>query len=377
MVNRRRILYLAASSRWNGTGKYVQELALYAVRLNFDVAVSGARHGALIERLGALDIPYFEMRSFWSVLAILFRFRPHILHTADPRSAVIGGLAFLVYRIVFLRFDSANIHTVRGWTFTEPRGRLNRMLRKAAERMRCLLCDTIILLSRADHQTALEYRIAPKRKLTVVPPGIDPRGVAVLARDEARAKLLETEFRDRIVIGTIGEFIRIKGHRYLLEAFASLKYAFHERDPRRAPLLHLLLIGTGGAFEELRRKAEILKIENDITFVANAASASPYCSAFDIFVLPSLAGASSYTLLEAALAKLPVIATDVGGNPDIIKHDKTGLLIPPRNAGKIAAGIERLIANPEFACRLGSGLHEHVVKNFALSESLSKTFTLY
>ncbi|MBI1957143.1 MAG: glycosyltransferase, partial [Candidatus Niyogibacteria bacterium] len=292
MVNRRRILYFTASPRWNGTAKYLQELALHAARLNFDVALAGEGQGALANRLGALDIQYFEIRGFPTLFGLLCRLRPHILHTADPRSAVVGGLAFLAYRILFLRFDSASIHTVRGWMFGESRGRWGRMMQKMMTRAWCRLFNTIILLSRADLQTALEYRLAPKRKWIVIPPGIDPKNTAILTPDEAREKVLETECRDRIIIGTIGEFSPVKGHRYLLEAFASLKYAAHEHAPHRTLPIHLLLIGSGGASGELKKKAETLKIENDVTFVTNAAPAHPYLAAFDIFILPSLASGS-------------------------------------------------------------------------------------
>lgn len=377
MVNRRRILYLISASRWNGTSTYIHALALHAVRLNFDVMVAVNRRGPLIARCAAHDIPRCEAGGFWGVLGILFRFRPHVLHTADTRSAAIGGLAFFVYRMLFLRFDAISIHTIRSWAFTEPSNRARRVVRKFMARALCGFPDTLILLSRADHQTALEYRIAPKNKLTIIPLGIDPESIALLSRDEARAKLLEAEFRDRIVIGMVGEFSNHKGHRYLLEAFASLKHSFREHRPQRTSPIHLLLIGSGDVLPELKKKAEILRIENDMTFVANAIPASPYLAAFDIFVLPSLCDGLPYALLEAGAAALPVIATDFGGNPDVIQHEKTGLLVPPGNAGKIAAGIMRLIATPEFAGGLATRLRDHVSKNFALKESLAKTFSLY
>ena len=74
---------------------------------------------------------------------------------------------------------------------------------------------------------------------------------------------------------------------------------------------------------------------------------------------------------------LPVIATDVGGNSDIIKQGVTGLLIPPANSGKIASAIERFITDSEHARELGPQLREHIVRHFRFDDMISRTLALY
>ena len=118
-------------------------------------------------------------------------------------------------------------------------------------------------------------------------------------------------------------------------------------------------------------------MENKVFLIENLIPAAPYLKAFDIFVLPSLKEGLPYTLLEAGLAGLAVIATDVGGNPEIIENKKTGLLVSPANADEIADAIKFLIENPAVSKNLSLNLRQKILQEFSLERMVNETLKIY
>ncbi len=109
-------------------------------------------------------------------------------------------------------------------------------------------------------------------------------------------------------------------------------------------------------------------------FVANAYQ---YLLAFDVFVLPSVKEGLPYVLLEAGAASLPVVASNVGGIPDIVSNHYSGLLVAPKNANELADRLEELLKNPELRKQFGEALHDHVQKDFSLPKMVANTAELY
>ena len=105
--------------------------------------------------------------------------------------------------------------------------------------------------------------------------------------------------------------------------------------------------------------------------------AAPYLKAFDIFVLPSLKEGLPYTLLEAGLAGLPVIASNVGGIPEIIENNKTGLLASAANIYEIARAIKKLIEDKNLSENLAKNLRQKIISEFSFKKTIKKTLNVY
>ncbi len=105
--------------------------------------------------------------------------------------------------------------------------------------------------------------------------------------------------------------------------------------------------------------------------------AAKYLKAFDIFVLPSVKEGLPYAILEAMAAGLPIVATKVGGIPEMITDGESGLLVPPKNPEALATAIEKLIAAPELRARLGQNAAAVADAKFSLQEMLQKTRQIY
>lgn len=401
MVKRKKILYLITKSVWGGAGKYVFDLATHALSSNFEVKVAaglsfaqgfGFRptkwpsadevggQGALFKKLQDKNIPYFEIqglgrdvkilndiRAFFQILKILFYFKPDILHASSPKAAGLGGLAFLIYKFLTFRFNAKSIYTIHGWVFNEPRPRWQRFILRNASRLICFFYNRVIVLAQSEYEIAKRLWILPTHKMIVIHNGIDPASISFLSKKEVR-RVLDIP-GDCIAIGTVGELTKNKGYTYFIDAIKLLQATNYK--------LQAILIAWGEEYNNLKLKIENLKLDDKVFLLTDISPASPYIKAFDIFVLSSLKEGLPYTLLEAGLAKLPVIATNVGGNPDIIENEETGLLVPQANPEALAEAIERLLNDVNLRQELAKNLHEKILSDFSQKEMLQKTFALY
>ena len=135
-----------------------------------------------------------------------------------------------------------------------------------------------------------------------------------------------------------------------------------------------------GEGEERKNLEDIIKkngLENSVFLVGNMENASSYLKAFDIFTLTSITEALPYAILEAGKAEVPIIASNVGGIPEIITAGQTGVLIPPENAEATAEAISSLMANGLEREILGRNLETFVRNNFSLEQMVEKTVALY
>ena len=144
-----------------------------------------------------------------------------------------------------------------------------------------------------------------------------------------------------VVIGTVANLLPIKGYDVMLEAMPFIH--------AQAPHTHYLIIGTGeNAYEQrLRRQVKQLGLEEYVHFLGFQPDVSPYLSALDVYVQPSRMEGLGIAMLEAMAMNKPVVATDVGGIPDVVRHQHTGLLVKPDDAKALAQAVFALLSDPE------------------------------
>ena len=385
----KKILFIITKSVWGGAQKYVFDMATSLPKDQFEPIVAGGGKGIMAEKIISAGLPYLEIKSFqrdinfwkeifsfFEILKILFKTKPDIVHVSSSKAGGTAGVAILFYTAIkkavkpfrmtspydregekasplsdnYLavkppRGGLTAIFTVHGWAFLESRPRWQISLIKLASKITCLFYDKVICVSQNDYNEAIKNKIAPARKLTVIHIGINPADYNFLSKKEARAQLrdsvsklgLETE---SLVIGTIGEATKNKGHKYLIEASKK--------------------------FPDIK-----------LNIISNIPNASKYLKNFDIFVLPSLKEGLPYAVLEAGLAGLPVIASNVGGIPEIIENGKEGLLIPPADPEELSVAIKKLIKDKTLCENLAKNLREKIQKEFSLEKMLEQTISLY
>ena len=342
----KKILFIITKSVWGGAQKYVHDLAVNLPRDKFNPVVVGGGYGVMAEKLKTADIEYLSIKSFqrdvsffkdflafFEILSILFKIKPDIIHVSSSKAGGIVGAVICIYKsinfLVANGYPLVAIFTIHGWAFLEQRPKWQNWLIKFFSKLTCLFYDKVICVSENDYKVGLKYKIAPAKKMVAIHNGINPADYNFQERTEK-------EF----TVGTIGESTKNKGHEYLTEA--------------------------GKYFPDIKFK-----------IISNIPDAANYLKNFDIFVLPSLKEGLPYTILEAGLAKLPVIATNVGGIPEIIKDGEAGLLVPPANSEELANAIKKLTNNPNLREKLADNLHQKITQEFTLSKMLTATITAY
>lgn len=380
---KRRILYIITKSVWGGAAKYVFDLATHLPNDQFKVFVAAGDKGRFAQQIMEQKIPYYritnfqrtinplkDLFAFFEILSLLFQLKPDIIHTNSSKAGGIVGLAGWIYRILTNR-QIKLIFTAHGWALSEDRPQWQIKLIKLSSQLTALFYDKIICVSDFDRQMAIKNKIASANKLVTIHNGIDLATISFIPREKAQQKILSNKAlpADRLVIGTIAEWTKNKGLIYLLEAVKQIKQPFD-----------LVLIGSGENpdKEKMYRLTEKYKNIHLIEFVPEAINhIVDYLKAFDIFVLPSIKEGLPYTIIEAMAAQLPIIATDVGGIPEMIIDQENGLLIQPKNSQQLAEKITYLLDNPEIAKQLAQKAKQKAEKEFNLEKMVRQTKELY
>lgn len=341
-----------------GTEHQMTELICRLDPSVFTVYVACLRdEGPLRARVDAAGIPVteFPLRGFKSAGAVrqLFRFagwcgerQIQVLQTADFYGNVFAltgaALAGVPVRIGSRR----NIVT--------PERTAGQAL---LQRLCCQLAHRVVANSAAAAERLIEEG-TPDWKVVRIANGID------VARFPTAP-----ETSRRRVITTVANLRPGKGHDVLLKAAA--------RVLRRVPDARFHIVGDGPRRQELERLASVLRISGQVRFFGRCDRVPKVLGESDIFAFPSFMEASPNAVLEAMAAGLPVVATRVGGVPEIIDHDRNGLLVAPRDDRALAAALLRLIDRPTLATRLGHAARRTVETRFSFDRMAGEFESLY
>jgi len=373
MFNKKKILFLITKANWGGTQKYVFDIA--SELKNYEVAVAhGEPSGELIEKLEIKNIPTIKIKNLNRDVKILdelkvainlwkiFRQeRPEIIHL---NSSKIGGLGALIGRMVGIK---KIIFTAHGWAFNENRNWLSKTIIKFLSWLTIVLAHQTIVINQQEYNQVINWPFITKNKLTLIYNGIKP--IYFLNRNEAREYFKDKIKDNNLVIGTISELHKNKGLKYAIKSFHQLT--------KEHKNIKFIIIGEGEEREYLEKKIKKYNLENSVFLVGEIKEASQYLKAFDIFLLSSLKEGLPFVLLEAGLAKLPVVTTKVGGIPEIIKNDFSGILVGKKENDKIKDVLEQLIVNQEKRRQLGENLNMTIKNKFSFGKMFEATKEIY
>lgn len=375
MTKPTKILYLITKSNWGGAGKYVYDLALEAANRGFEVTVAAGKpsgEGELLTRLqqaGIRTIPLpsvkrdiqflGEFNNLWQLIKLLKRERPDIIHLNSSKIGGLGSLAGRLARVPKIIF------TGHGWAFNEERFFLSQWLIGLSHWVTILLTHQTIAVSKQTAKQLLKFPWV-KNKITTIYNGLDTP--QFLDKKEARVKL-SPEDQDTIWLGTIAELHKNKGLDILLLAFKQVL--------ARVGGLSLIIMGEGEERENLARLITKLNLTNNVRLLGRVERAATYLPALDLFILPSRTEALPYAVLEAGAAGLPVIASRVGGIPEIIVDEQSGLLVTAGNYKDLGLAIEKLLTHKDLAKKYGENLKNKITTEFTQKSMLDQTFALY
>lgn len=374
-----KILYCLTKSNWGGAQRHVFDLAMAMKTGRHEVFAVVGGEGLLKEKLEKAGIYTYSIGalgrdisigkdagSFKELYSIIKEKRPDVLHLHSTKMTGLGSAAGRLLGVKSI------IQTIHGWAFNEDRPWYERLIIRIFSWTTMVLCHTTVLISKREYDQAARFPFI-KNKLVLIPLGIQlPVFMSIDGAKQFFAKKIGMEFGDfdrKILVGTVAELHRNKGLPYLLEAASKVL----ENHPNSL----FIIVGEGEERQQLEKEISNLGLENAIKLLGYVENSSEYFKAFSIFVLPSIKEGLPYTILEAGSASLPVVATIVGGIPEIIDDMKSGILVQPKNGKELAHAISFLIEHPEERRAYGSALHEKVLKDFSIEKMISETEKVY
>lgn len=220
-----------------------------------------------------------------------------------------------------------------------------------------------------DLQRFLEERIGiPHDRITVIHNGVD----MLPQRSSDQIRQLRSEFgigEDAFLLGIVGSLYPVKGHAYLFKALGPVLAQY--------PETRLLVIGQGELEQTLKQQVANLGIDKAVSFLGLRNDVPRLLPVLDLFVLPSLSEGLSVALLEAMSAGVPVLASNVGGNPEIVIDGETGYLAPPERSEELSARILELVRNWKLTQSCGERGREWVAQEFTTARMLERYQNLY
>ena len=350
-----KILYVDTEGVWRGGQEQLFTLMLGIKERRHQVYLAAPAGSPLSVRARERDIEVFPFRqrnelsprAVFRLWKFLRRRDFDIVYVNTPRAIVSGGLASKLCGVP-LRICSR---------------RVNFPLRSP---LSCLkynwLQERVITVSVSIRQTLIEEGVRPDL-IQVIYEGVD------LGWIDSHPTSCVLDVGEKLKVGTVAHLSPEKGHRVLLEAAA--------RVVSRFPEVVFVLVGKGALMSQLEAQVRELGIESHVVFTGFREGSDTLMRECDVFCLPSLSEGLSSAILVAMASSLPVVATHVGGIPELVVDGETGLLVPPSDVDQLVDALDRVLASQTLRRRMGQAGRRRVEQNFTLERKLDETEQLY
>ncbi len=360
------VLEFIGSLKIGGAEKHAVGLTKRLNKDRYNVTFCCMMGGGLLEeelKGEKVEIVHLNFRTryffiaFFKLLRLMRRKRIDILHAHLFHCGFWGRIAALLTGVPVI------IYTEQGKSLWKRRRHI------LFERMANHFTDMRIAVSEDIRKLCIEREKTPPDKFVYIPNAID-------AEDYVVSKERSSETRKEIglgdggpVIGTVARLNFAKALEYMLQAFSIVRESF--------PNARCLLVGDGELRGDLENWAKKLGIEDSTLFLGARTDVPELLSVMDVFVLSSITEGTPISLLEAVVAGVPAVGTDVGGIPEVIENRVTGILVPPRDEVKLAQGIIDLLSDGELREKVIDAAYAKVTKSYSLAATAKRIEDIY
>jgi len=378
--NRIKVAHVITRMDWGGSPDIVRIIctyldpAAYDVRLIFGETLhpSARTQVFLIDFTGkVVIIPQLkrkvnllhDLQAFIKLYVLFRREKFDIVHTHTAKAGALGRFA------AFLSGRPVIIHTPHGHNFYGYFPKIGSFCIVLIEKFLACFTDRIIALTELEKIDFIKFRAAAAQKLSVIHQGLE-LGRYVQARSNTGA--LREAFgigQDERVVGMIGRLEPVKGPDYFIEA-AALIAAKNKK-------IKFIIAGEGSLKEKLKARAGELGIHDKVIFTGWREDVPEILALLDVLVLPSLNEAVGMVLLEAGAAGVAVVAAKVGGVPEIVRDQQTGLLVPAGSLDGIARAVNELLSDHQKRQAMGQAAAAWVEGKFKAEDMAGDLSGLY
>jgi glycosyltransferase involved in cell wall biosynthesis len=374
MQMKKKIIFIITKGIWGGTTSYVFDLVSNLPKEEYDSLVIFGNGDELKNKLEGQNIPYVQIKEMdrdfsikkeietaKKLYKILKEEKPDIVHLNSSKA---GGLGSIVARLLGIK---KIIFTLHGLASNEKRPLYQKYIILFFHWLTILLSTKTISVSM---KTKIDLRELPfiKDKIEVVRNGIKP--FSYLEKNQASKELQQiTNIKENdFIVGTISELHKNKNVDTMIDVVSELK--------DKIPNIKYVVIGEGEERSRLQLKIDTIGLNENVLLIGKVENAKRLLKAFDIFVLTSKTEALPYVLLEAGFVGLPILASRVGGIPEIIDNDKSGILVRPRKED-IKNGLIYLLKNPNLMIQFSNEINKKIKEDFTFEKMMEKTLQIY
>ena len=329
-----------------------------------DYALShGVQPVMIPEIVGEFSLGPRELRALVRLYRLMRQERPQVVHTHTAKAGFVGRLAARLARVPVV------VHTFHGHVLHGYYGPHKTQLLCRMERGLACLTDRIITVSEQVKRDLVTYGVAAADHIQVISLGLelDPFLDSSRYRGAFRREL-QLNGVERLV-GIVGRIFPIKNHHLFLEAAALVA--------REDPAARFVIVGDGTLRPALERRAQEMGIADRVIFTGWRRDLPDIYADLDVLAVTSNNEGTPVSAIEAMAAGCPVVATHVGGLPDLISEGKTGYLVPPGNAPAVATALLRVLHQPEMARCMGETARRAARERFSAQRLITDMEQLY
>jgi glycosyltransferase involved in cell wall biosynthesis len=303
-----------------------------------------------------------DFRAFWGLYRLLRDFQPSIVHTHTAKAGLLGRLAARLAGVPVV------IHTYHGHVLRGYFGALKTRLFRALERGLARLSDRLVAVSEAVKQDLVDLGVATKDHIRVVPLGLE---LDYLTHPLPRGGIRNPSGipPNAPLVGMVGRLVPIKDVPTFLQAAAIIR--------KDLPECRFALVGDGEERSLLQQEVSRLGLAEAVSFCGWRRDIGAVYGDLDVVVNSSRNEGTPVALIEALAAARPVVATRVGGTPDLLGEGARGLLVPPGEPAALARAILETLRGPEPARRRALAGREHVLARHSLARLIEDMDALY
>ena len=284
--------------------------------------------------------PTNDLRAFVSICRYIFALKPDIVHTHTSKAGLLGRLAAWLARIPLI------VHTPHGHVFYGHFGAGLSRIFLLVERMLGGMTNHLIALTPGEAEDYVDLGVMPPHKISVIPSGIDLSRF-LGARVDRPSKRRELGLPSAaLAVGFVGWLLPIKGVSFLVRAMPDIL--------ARHPESFLVLVGKGDDEAKLRSLTDSLGLNGRVLFLGWCPDVEEILPCLDLLVLPSLNEGMGRVLVEAMATGVPIIASRIGGVPDLIWDGENGILVPPADCGALKRAIAKLLGDEQGRRRMAA-----------------------
>jgi glycosyltransferase involved in cell wall biosynthesis len=314
----------------------------------------------ILPQLGRELHPVRDLATIWKLYRLIRTFKPHVVHTHTAKAGFVGRTAAKLAGVPVI------IHTFHGHVFHGYFSPAKTRLFLLLERFTARFTTTIITLTSSQaHELATVYHIAPRQKFTVMSGGLELDQYATAPRKTGNFRHQWSIPNDAPLIAIVGRLVPVKNHALFLQAAALV----HDELPNA----RFVIVGDGELRGEIESQVEQLSMREVVTFTGWQKDVLPVYSDSDALVISSLNEGTPFSVIEALAAGCPVIATSVGGLPDLLENGVLGTLTPPGDAPALAEAILSIVQQPPDT----AALRDEVVSRFGVGRLVENLTHLY